>query len=161
MKVTLVLIAAVVLLVVAFGSGWLMAVTGVGQAVDPGTLSAREHAFTERMKNVVLVGHFTLEGRERRDGLPDRYEISSVQKIKGGRWRFNARVQYANVDVTVPVVVPLEWAGDTPMVTLTDLSLPGLGEGFSARVLFYDKRYAGTWDHGDYGGLMYGTIESL
>ena len=47
------------------------------------------------------------------------------------------------------------------MVSITDVSLPGLGEGFSARVLFYDERYAGTWDHGDYGGLMYGIIESM
>jgi len=66
-----------------------------------------------------------------------------------------------NVDVTLPVVVPVAWAGDTPMVSLTDVSLPGLGEGFSARVLFYDERYAGTWDHGEYGGLMFGAIEPM
>ena len=28
-------------------------------------------------------------------------------------------------------------------------------------MVFYDNRYAGTWDHGEYGGLMYGTIEPL
>ena len=47
------------------------------------------------------------------------------------------------------------------MVSLTYVSLPGLGEGFSARVLFYDDRYAGTWDHGEYGGLMFGAIEPM
>ena len=45
------------------------------------------------------------------------------------------------------------------MVSITNVDLPGLGEAFSARVLFYDDRYAGTWDHGNYGGMMYGTIE--
>ncbi len=168
MKIALVLASVLVVLVITFGVGWLAAVTGVGQAVDPASLSDRERAFSERMENVVLVGHFTIEGRERREGgserperLPERYEIASVEKLSGGRWRFKARVQYASVDVTVPVVVPVEWAGDTPMVSITDVSLPGLGEGFSARVLFYEDRYAGTWDHGDYGGLMYGTIESM
>jgi len=24
--------------------------------------------------------------------------------------------------------------------------------------MFYGNRYAGTWDHGEYGGMMYGTI---
>ena len=45
------------------------------------------------------------------------------------------------------------------MVTLTKATLPGLGEGFSARVLFYEGRYAGTWQHGPVGGHMFGTIE--
>ena len=98
------------------------------------------------------------EGRERRDGLPERYEISQVTKLDGDRWRFDARVKYGRVDVTLPVVVPLVWAGDTPMVSITNFSIPGLGDEFGARVLFYDNRYAGTWDHGEYGGMMYGTI---
>ena len=110
------------------------------------------------MRNVVLVGHFTIEGRERRDGQPERYEISGVTKLEGDRWRFDARVKYGRVDVTLPVVVPIVWAGDTPMVSITNFSIPGLGDEFGARVMFYDSRYAGTWDHGEYGGMMYGTI---
>ena len=153
--------AAVVALLVVFGLGWVVAAVGVGRAADVASLSERERAFTERMRNVVLVGHFTVEGRERREGLPERYEISKVTKLDGNRWRFSARVKYGRVDTTLPVVVPVVWAGDTPMVSITDVSLPGLGEGFSARVIFYDDRYAGTWDHGAYGGLMYGTIESM
>ena len=134
---------------------------GIGQAADVASLSERERAFTGRMQNVVLVGHFTIEGRERRDGVPERYEIAQVTKLKGegDRWRFDARVQFMNVDVTLPIVVPVVWADDTPMVSITDFSIPGLGEEFGARVLFYDQRYAGTWDHGSYGGMMYGTIE--
>ena len=159
MKVLFKLLVVTVALAATFGIGWLAAATGMGREADLESLSERERSFTERMRNVVLVGHFTVEGRERREGLEERYEISSVAKLDGDRWRFNARVQYMSVDVTVPVVVPVLWAGDTPMVSITDVSLPGLGEGFSARVVFYDERYAGTWDHGEYGGLMYGTIE--
>ena len=151
--------AAGVVLAAVFGLGWLTAATGTGQEAAPASLTDLEREFTERMRNVVLVGHFTIEGRERRDGLPERYEISQVTKLEGGRWRFDVRLTYGSVDATLPVVVPMVWAGDTPMVSITDFAIPGLGEEFGARVVFHDERYAGTWDHGEYGGLMYGTIE--
>ena len=151
--------AAGVVLAAVFGLGWLTAATGTGQEADPASLTDLEREFTERMRNVVLVGHFTIEGRERRDGLPERYEISEVTKLEGDRWRFDVRLTYGSVDATLPVVVPMVWAGDTPMVSITDFAIPGLGEEFGARVVFHDERYAGTWDHGEYGGLMYGTIE--
>ena len=48
-----------------------------------------------------------------------------------------------------------------PGLVDSHVHLVNTGEAFSARVLFYDDRYAGTWDHGDYGGMMYGTIESM
>lgn len=171
-KTTLWIVAAVaglVLLGLGYGIGWISGVTGVGRTVPIEELSERERAFAERMQNVDLVGHFTIgniEGLEEVEGVsrdknPERYEIASVAKIEGegDRWRFDVRVVYMTVDVTVPVVVPLVWAGDTPMVSITDFDLPGLGENFGSRVLFYDDRYAGTWDHGPYGGLMYGVIE--
>ena len=151
--------AAGVVLAAVFGLGWLTAATGTGQEADPSSLTDLEREFTERMRNVVLVGHFTIEGQERRDGLPERYEISEVTKLEGDRWRFDVRLTYGSVDATLPVVVPMVWAGDTPMVSITDFAIPGLGEEFGARVVFHDERYAGTWDHGEYGGLMYGTIE--
>ncbi|MYA09061.1 MAG: hypothetical protein F4060_14220 [Holophagales bacterium] len=162
-------ILGLVLLAIGYGAGWLVHATGVGRTVPLEELSERERAFAERMQNVDLVGHFTIEGIEgledvegvSRDKNPERYEIASVSKLEGegDRWRFDVRVVYMTVDVTLPVVVPIVWAGDTPMVSITDFELPGLGDQFGARVLFYDERYAGTWDHGPYGGLMYGMIE--
>lgn len=172
MKTTLWIVAgaaALVLLALAYGIGWIAGVTGVGRTVPIEELSERERVFAERMRNVDLVGHFTIgnvEGLEevegvQRDRNPERYEIASVEKLEGesGRWRFDVRVVYMNVDVTLPVVVPIVWAGDTPMVSIADFAIPGLGEQFGARVLFHEDRYAGTWDHGPYGGLMYGAIE--
>jgi hypothetical protein len=41
---------------------------------------------------------------------------------------------------------------------LTDWEIPTLGT-FTCRVLFYGDRYAGPWQHGKVGGLMYGRIE--
>jgi hypothetical protein len=154
-------VAGIVALVVVFGAGWLASITGTGQSVEPASLSELERAFAERMQNVVLAGHFTLEGRERRDGLPELYEISSVSNVGGDRWRFDVHMVYGSVDVTLPVVVPIVWAGDTPMVMMTDVSIPGLDGSFTARVMFYEDRYAGSWQHGTYGGLMYGTIAAM
>ena len=161
MKRPLKLVGAVVVMVVMFGLGWFMAATGAGRAAAPESLTELERAFTERMRNVVLVGNFTLEGRERRDGLPERYEIAEVTKLDGDRWRFDVHLTYGSVDATLPIVVPMVWAGDTPMVSITDFAIPGLGDEFGARVVFYGDRYAGTWDHGEYGGMMYGTISSM
>ena len=161
MKGLMRLFVGVVVLGVVFGLGWFMAATGGGRAAPIDSLSAREQAFTERMRNVVLVGNFTIEGSNRRDGLPERYEIEEVTKLDGDRWRFDARVTYGDVDVTLPVVVPILWAGDTPMISITDFAIPGLGDEFDTRLVFYEDRYAGTWDHGEYGGMMYGLIEPL
>ena len=121
---------------------------------------AREDAFSKSMSHCVLVGSFTVDDKES-DAIPraERYEIESVTKASESLWIFMTRVKYGTLDTKLPVTVPVEWAGDTPMVTLTNANLPGLGEGFSARVLFYQDRYAGTWQHGAAGGHMFGKIE--
>ena len=111
------------------------------------------------MQNVVLEGFFTVTGREDSDRRrPERYEISSVSHVAGDLWTFNSRIQYGDHDVTAPIPVKLIWADDTPMVSLTDMSIPGLGEGFTARVVFFRDHYSGMWWHGEVGGNMFGRI---
>jgi hypothetical protein len=127
---------------------------------DEAKIAERDAAFTKSMANCVLVGSFTVDGKDSDEPLKaERYEIESVAKASDNLWIFTARVKYGKLDTKLPITVPMEWAGDTPMVTLTNASLPGLGEGFSARVLFYEDRYAGTWQHGPVGGHMFGKIE--
>ena len=165
MKTILKLVALLVTTAIAFGLGWLVSATGGGHVAELESLTERERNFAEHMQNVVLVGQFTVEGIERDseqpNRYPERYEIKSITKLDGNRWRFNARMTYADVDLTLPIVVPIEWAGDTPMISITDFDIPGVGEDFSTRLLFYEDRYAGTWDHGEYGGLMFGVIERM
>lgn len=159
MKKSLVTAAAAVLALAAFGAGWVASGIGVGRTVPADSLEEREAAFVERMRNVVLEGEFTVAWPEPRPGArSDRYEIESVEKLDGNRWRFNARIVYGSVDVTAPVVVPMEWAGDFPVIVLKDAALPGVGEEFGAVVAFDGDRYAGTWDHGEVGGFMFGRI---
>lgn len=117
----------------------------------------REAAFSEQLSNSVLTGSFTVDGDETVP-KPERYEIESVTKATGNLWTFMTRIKYGKTDARLPVTVPVVWAGDTPMVQLTNATIPGLGQEFSARVIFYENRYAGTWQHGAKGGLMFGTF---
>ncbi len=88
----------------------------------------------------------------------DKYTIVSVNKLGGEAWIVNARIQYGEKDFTVPVPVQVKWAGDTPVITVDGMSMPGGKTAYSARVLVYGKTYAGTWSGGDHAGLMNGII---
>lgn len=88
----------------------------------------------------------------------DKYTIVSVNKLGGEAWIVNARIQYGDKDFTVPVPVQVKWAGDTPVITVDGMAMPGGKTAYSARVLVYGKTYAGTWSGGDHAGLMNGII---
>lgn len=87
----------------------------------------------------------------------DKYTIIGVNKLAGDAWMINARIQYGNKDIVAPIPVQVKWAGDTPVITLDDVGIPG-GSSYSARVLIYNHSYAGTWSGGDHGGLLNGVI---
>jgi hypothetical protein len=87
----------------------------------------------------------------------DKYSIQSVAKIGGEMWLINARIQYGKHDFVAPIPVQVKWAGDTPVITLDKVGVAGSGE-YSARVLVYNKTYAGTWSSGDHRGLLNGVI---
>ena len=79
--------------------------------------------------------------------------------MAGDAWLINARIQYNKKDIVAPVPVVVKWAGDTPVLILDKIPMPG-GGVFSARVLFHEKTYAGTWSGGDHAGLLNGVITS-
>lgn len=118
-----------------------------------------EAKFKETMAGAVFNGRWCLLrdgalGEERQE----KYSIEGATKSGGDVWLIYARIQYGEKDVRVPVPVQVKWAGDTPVITLDNVSLPGLGT-YSARVLVHDKTYAGTWSAGDHGGMLHGIIE--
>jgi hypothetical protein len=152
------LLVFVALAAVLFGVGWLSGRLAIGSVVEPSSMSAAEREFAERMRNVSLVGSFTVFGRENRLPRADRYDITSVEKVGNDLWRFNAGMACCGVSGSIPVVVPMRWVGDTPVIMMTDTSLPGLGT-FTVRLVFYRERYAGTWQHGSVSGQMSGRIE--
>jgi hypothetical protein len=88
----------------------------------------------------------------------DKYTILDVTKLGGDVWLVKTRIQYGKTDVVAPIPVRVKWAGDTPVITVDGVSMPGGGPAYSARVLIYGKTYAGTWSGGDHAGLMSGVI---
>ena len=144
-------------LCVVGGAGYLVGYARGSASIAPDERQALENAFAESMSGVVLEGGFTVEGSERDPGS-ERYTIERVEKMAGDIWLFHARVQFGDTDVSLPVPVRLLWAGDTPVVTLTDAALPGLGT-FSVRLVFYKDHYAGVWSNPDTGGFQFGSIQ--
>ena len=118
--------------------------------------------FTEDMKNVKLIGTFTVDGRGGKF-MEEEYVITSVKKAdESNYWVINAKIKYGKIDVTVPLVLPVEWAGETPMISISDLKIPLVGSGsFGAKVIFSEGKYAGTWNHDKVGGHMFGRIEKI
>jgi len=111
------------------------------------------------MHNVTMVSTFSIDGRKDRNRIPDRYEIVNMEKIANDQWRFNAKMNCCGLSgAAIPIAVPMRFVGDTPMIMMTDSSLPGIGT-FTVRVFFYGDRYAGTWQHGQVGGQMSGRLE--
>ena len=118
-----------------------------------------EKQFSETMSGATLVGQFTVTGPA--DDKPlkeERYTLGKVHKLKNGFWLFETRIQYGDHDVKLPLALQVEWAGDTPVITLTDAAVPPLGK-FTARVLVYRDQYAGTWSGGTHGGHLFGRVE--
>src|SRR5882724_5249705 len=77
----------------------------------------------------------------------DKYTIVGVTKLKGDSWLIRARIQYGKVDVVAPIPIQVKWAGDTPVIIVDKMAMPG-GGTYSARVMIYESTYAGTWTRG-------------
>ena len=134
----------------------LLAVALTQQPAPAVEMTPAEQAFQQMMSDVVLEGFFTVgDGTELH---PDRYVIESVTKVKDGLWRFAARVQYNKKDFPVTLDVPVFFAGDTPVISLTRQAVQGTSGVFDTRLVIYKGGYAGTWGGGATGGKMFGNI---
>jgi hypothetical protein len=155
------LLAAVALLVTSFemlrASGDEPVATATKQTAAP---SAKQIADLEQtLAGSALVGHFTVTGEEDAGKLSkERYELGEVKHLGKDQWLIPARIKYGEHDVTLPLTLPIRWAGDTPMICLDEMPIPGFGV-FTARVMIYRDHYAGFWAGKDHGGHLFGVIE--
>jgi hypothetical protein len=124
---------------------------------DAAEQAERVAALEKSLSGAVLVGHFTITGR---DGEPreERYELGEVKHLQGDMWLISARIKYGENDVTIPLTLPIRWAGDTPVITVDEMAFPGLGS-YTARVMIYRDAYAGFWSGKDHGGHLFGVLE--
>lgn len=124
-------------------------------AAPPPEMSASEKQFQEAINNVKLVGYYTTgDSAELHE---DSYVIERISKVKEDTWRFEARILYNKKDFKVAMNLPVKFAGDTPVISLTNFAVPGFGS-FTARVVLYNGTYAGTWGGAGHGGTLFGKI---
>ena len=117
-----------------------------------------EAAFQKKLTGAVFVGRFTVDDDPGAAPKEERYTITKVSKIGGEMWLFTCRIQYGDHDLALPLPLRVCWAGDTPVITVDSVPVPGLGT-FNARVLVYEKQYGGTWSGKEQGRHLFGRIE--
>ncbi len=117
-----------------------------------------EALFAQQMSGCTMTGRFTVDG-DTAPAQPDRYTLGEVRKVRDEKWRVEAKIEYGDKSATVPLTVDVLWAGETPMIQVSNLTVPTLGT-YSARVLVDGERYAGTWSGKRHGGQMFGRIEA-
>jgi len=120
-----------------------------------------EERFKALFTNVTLSGRWArikdgLLGEER---AGDKYTIVSVVKRDGDSWTVNAKMKYGEKELILPVPVRMKFAGDTAVLSVEDLGMPG-GGTYTARLLIFERTYSGTWKDQRGGGMLYGTIAS-
>ncbi|MEM6799134.1 MAG: hypothetical protein AAF589_06440, partial [Planctomycetota bacterium] len=125
-------------------------------AEETQSLNPAERAFAAAMSNATLAGRFTAGDEDA--AKPERYELGEVRKVGDGLWLFPARIRYGKNDVTLPITLPVKWAGDTAVIIVDKVGFPGLGT-YSARVMIHGGQYAGYWQGDGYGGHLFGKIE--
>jgi hypothetical protein len=132
----------------------VLLLAGCGKKPNPA--GNPEKLFEQMMTGAVMVGHSTLDGK---DGLSgeERYSIDHVTKLAGDVWMFQSRMKLDGHEIPLPIPVNIKWAGDTPVIEVTDMSIPGMGS-YTARVVLYRDRYAGTWSGKNHGGQLFGAI---
>ncbi|MGV3483906.1 MAG: hypothetical protein ACO1RT_05775 [Planctomycetaceae bacterium] len=119
----------------------------------------REQRLADYLTGARFVGRFSVDGKEAEALKEESYLISKCEKLaEPDMYRLTARIKYGDTDGEFPMDLKILWSGDTPVITLDQVWIPGLGT-FSSRVLILNGRYAGTWDHGQVGGHLFGRIE--
>jgi hypothetical protein len=141
--------------------GWTASTWGQTDAAQPSPAAKdRFELLAKTLSGSKLTGSFTVTREKKGELTQEEYHILECKKLdEGNLWMIQARIKYGQHDVTVPIPVPIEWAGTTPVISLDDFEIPLMGT-FDAQVLFdLEKRqYAGTWSHGDVGGHLFGEI---
>ncbi len=122
------------------------------------TTDGREIKLAQYLSGSIFAGQFTVDGKPNLSPKAEEYTIAKCEKLgEPDLYRLTARIKYGQVDSEVPMDIKILWSGNTPVITLDSLWIPGMGT-FSARVLIHSNRYAGTWQHDAVGGHMFGMI---
>jgi hypothetical protein len=86
------------------------------EAVDRKKQDKLDAAFAKMLRGATLEGSFTSTGagRDATELKQEKYTIVEAKKLADNIWLITARIQYGEHDATLPITVPIRWAGDTP-----------------------------------------------
>ena len=125
---------------------------------DDAEQEKREEALSALLTGARLVGFTTFDGRPDAPPAQDSYDIARAEKADGDKWLIESVIGESGLKV--PLYLEVKWAGDTPVLTLDKVAVPGMGT-FDARVLFHGNGYAGVWsgEGAGHSGAIAGRIE--
>lgn len=155
----------VIALMVACVAGRATADEDTTKPTGPNGADSAELSREQRIVNYLtgsrFIGSYSIDSKGFGALKEEAYTISKVEKLpEADAYRLTARIQYGDTDGEFPMDLKILWAGNTPVITLDQVWIPGLGT-FSARVLILKNRYSGTWDHDAVGGHLFGRIEKV
>jgi len=132
--------------------------TGLGRA-NAEDAAALEAAFSAMLKNATLEGTWVpINEAGVGEQKVDRYRVVRAEKVDGDQWRIVSKIELQGQEMEIPIPVTVKWAGDTAVLILDEVATGG-GKSYSARVLFHNDRYAGSWwGKNQPGGLLSGAI---
>ncbi len=122
--------------------------------------TVREQRLVKYLTGAKFTGQFSIDGKGFGDLKDETYTIAKCEKLPGkDAYRLTAKIKYGETDGEFPMDLKIVFADNTPVITLDQVWIPGLGT-FSARVLVHQGRYSGTWDHDAVGGHLFGKVEA-
>ncbi|MDA1275020.1 MAG: hypothetical protein O2960_13380 [Verrucomicrobia bacterium] len=122
-----------------------------------------EAKFIAMLKNATLSGTWAPVqkaqlGESRAD---EGYRIARVEKRDGDNWVLVSLVNHQGKEIEYPFPAVVKFAGDTAVLILNNVRAGQGTANWSARVLFHENVYAGSWwetANRDHGGTIAGTI---
>jgi hypothetical protein len=118
-----------------------------------------EERFKALLTDAFLSGRWAplKDGQLGEEKSGDKYHIVSATKSNGDNWIISAKLKYHDQEFVMPIPVQMKFAGDTAIMVVDKLAIPN-GGTYSARLLFYERTYSGTWSGAHGGGMLYGVI---
>jgi hypothetical protein len=140
-------------------TGWADEPEVAGNKRTPAEQAELDKEFQAFMSGATLKGFYTgVRAGAIAGQAPDEYQLGEVKKVDG-KWIFEYSDAAGNTHKLPPISV--SWVDGMPLITLSDIKLKGMPGKFAAKILIDDDQYAGTWNDGQSGGHMFGTIVHL
>jgi hypothetical protein len=85
-----------------------------------------EGKFVATMSKATMTGRWCLI----QDGAltpekEEKYTILGARKLEGDSWMIGTKMNYGGREIIAPIPVKVQWAGDTPVIIVEKMTVPG------------------------------------